>query len=182
MRIAWRRLDIPGRDSATLGRIKSGWMLEGIAEFIDGNSDCRLTYRVRCDHLWRTLGAEIEGRAGDESVKFAIEADAARRWRLNGEPVPAVDGCDDIDLSFTPATNTLPIRRLALAIGEAAPVRAAWLRYPGFSLDPLDQEYRRTAASRYSYASNGGAFRADLDVNPEGLVLNYPGLWVAEPA
>jgi hypothetical protein len=41
----------------------------------------------------------------------------------------AGEGCLDIDLGFSPSTNLLPIRRLTLAVGEAATVRAAWLPF-----------------------------------------------------
>jgi hypothetical protein len=83
----------------------------------------------------------------------------------------------DIDLGFSPLTNTLPIRRLNLEIGASAPVRAAWVPVPGFDLLPLEQVYRRLDVSRYRYESGGGRFVADLDVDEEGLVLEYPRFW-----
>ncbi len=36
-------------------------------------------------------------------------------WRVNDAAVPAVAGCIDLDLGFSPATNLLPIRRAANA-------------------------------------------------------------------
>src|SRR5712664_99467 len=36
----------------------------------------------------------------------------------------------DIDLAVTPATNTLPIRRLNLEVGQSQEVTAAWLKFP----------------------------------------------------
>jgi hypothetical protein len=74
----------------------------------------------------------------------------------------------------------LPIRRLNLKPGSAASVRAAWLRFPDFTLAPLEQVYTRESAHRYRYESGGGKFSAALDVNPDGLVLQYGDLWVAE--
>lgn len=83
--------------------------------------------------------------------------------------------------AFSPATNLLPIRRLALPVGGQARVRAAWLRFPGFELGPLDLVYRRTGELTYRYESGGGSFRADLAVDGRGLVVHYPGLATAEP-
>jgi hypothetical protein len=85
----------------------------------------------------------------------------------------------DLDLNFSPSTNLLPIRRLRLDVGQEAAVRAAWLRFPGFTLEPLEQRYRRTADDAYRYESAGGAFVRDLTVNDEGFVVRYPGLWEA---
>ena len=90
-------------------------------------------------------------------------------------------GCFDIDLAFSPSTNTLPIRRLSLATGASASVRAAWLTSPDFALQSLDQVYHRVDPATYRYKSGGGAFRALLRVNPAGLVVSYPELWEAVP-
>jgi hypothetical protein len=91
-------------------------------------------------------------------------------------------GCTDADLNFSPSTNLLPIRRLDLAVGQAAEVRAAWLRFPGFELEPLSQLYRRLDKTTYHYESAGGQFMAELKVNRAGFVVDYGGLWLAELA
>jgi len=91
-----------------------------------------------------------------------------------------VAGCIDLDLNFSPSTNLLPIRRLSLTVGEEASVRAAWLRFPSFTLEPLEQIYRRTGATTYVYESAGGRFVRELIVNEAGFVTLYPGIWQAE--
>ena len=119
----------------------------------------------------------------DEAIRDAREAydaDAERRWRLDGAERPEVEGCLDIDLNFSPSTNLLPIRRLDLAVGEQASVRAAWLRFPSFSLEPLQQRYHRLDGGLYRYESGGGRFTADLLVDESGFVTRYPGVWEAE--
>jgi uncharacterized protein len=106
--------------------------------------------------------------------------DSDQRWRLNGIEQPIVAGCLDVDLSFTPATNFLAIRRLGLAIGQAADVTAAWLRFPELTLEPLAQRYARQGERHYRYESDGGNFVADLAVDEMGFVTQYPQLWQAE--
>jgi hypothetical protein len=177
--IIWRRLDQPGHDSARLHEMASGAVLEGTAVFSESGRPCRLDYRVECDGSWRTIGARVVGWRGAGSIDLAISVDPERRWTLNGRPSPEVRGCDDVDLGFTPATNTLPSRRLRLAIGGRAPVRAAWLDFPGVALAPLEQVYERLTDSQYRYESAGG-FTALLEMNTCGLVTQYPGLWECE--
>ena len=82
------------------------------------------------------------------------------------------------------ATNTLPIRRLALAVGASAPVRGAWLRFPELRLEPLEQTYTRKAEQVFRYVADvdGERFTARLDTDASGRVLRYEGLWEAEPA
>jgi hypothetical protein len=85
-----------------------------------------------------------------------------------------------LDLNFSPSTNLLPIRRLNLAVGQEAQVKAAWLRFPSFELEPLSQVYRRIDELTYRYESGEGRFVADLTVNSVGFVTNYPDIWQAE--
>jgi hypothetical protein len=173
--IRWRRVDRAGHDTARLTESVAP-VVDGTAVFVEQGRGCRLDYRVACDAAWRTVSANVTGRFGDRAVAIDVMVDAGRRWLLNGVECADVQGCDDVDLSFSPVTNLLPIRRLNLAIGERAAVRAAWLSFPACTLEPLDQVYERR------YESNGGAFVAMLQVNALGFVTNYPGLWREEGA
>jgi hypothetical protein len=109
-----------------------------------------------------------------------MTVDTDGRWWLNDRACPAVSGCIDVDLNFSPSTNLLPIRRLNLAIGEEATVRAAWLRFPSFTLEPLEQTYRRLGERTYRYSSAGGRFVAELEVDDRGLPLRYGDIWRVE--
>jgi hypothetical protein len=179
--ILWRRLDQAGHDCARLVLHDAQWHLTGTAVFTEAGQPCRLDYRVVCDHAWRTLSGSVAGWWGDRAIGVEVRCDAERRWSLNDVPCLAVAGCLDIDLGFTPATNLLPIRRLGLALGQSAEVRAAWLSFPALTLELLEQVYRRTSEATYAYASDGGRFTAELSVSGDGFVTRYPGLWEAEP-
>jgi len=117
---------------------------------------------------------------GEKVIEIELAVDSASRWTLNGAQRPEAAGCIDLDLNFSPSTNLLPLRRLGLAVGQEAKVRAAWLRFPSFALEPLDQLYRRIGESTYRYESANGAFVADLEVNGAGFVIHYPGFWQAQ--
>ncbi len=133
-----------------------------------------------CDESWRTLSAQIAGWVGEQPIHVGIKADKYHRWRLNEVAIAAVTGCVDIDLNFSPSTNLIPIRRLQLKVGESADIIAAWLRFPGFTFEPLPQRYTRLDEHHYRYESNEGKFRVDLRVNQAGFVEDYPGIWVAQ--
>ena len=178
--ILWRRLDQPGHEIARIEPAESGFELWGTAVFAYEGSPCVLEYRVTCDQGWRTVGAEVAGHIAGRRVELRVTVDSERRWQLNGVDAPAATGCLDIDLGFSPSTNMLPIRRLALAVGEDAEVRAAWLPFPELQFDVLPQVYRREGESTYRYESNRGRFARTLEVNAAGVVTSYPGLWVVE--
>src|SRR5215813_6563466 len=173
--ILWRRLDEPGHEFAQLFFEDDVWRLTGTAIFAFGRSQrrpVRLDYVVECDADWQTRSARVSGWVGDETISIDIAADESRRWRLNGIEVSEVEGCVDIDLSFSPSTNLLPIRRLRLNIGDETALTAAWLRFPDFRLEPLDQSYRRISDTGYRYESGRGSFAAQLSVNEAGFVTS----------
>ncbi len=180
--ILWRRLDLPGHEISTLDTRAGGWQLAGTALLAHKARPCRLDYRIECDADWQTRSVRIHGQVDDSPVRLDLLRSPSSEWQLNGVSVPAVDGCMDVDLGFSPSTNLLPIRRLAPAIGARVVVRAAWVRFPELSLELLEQEYTRLDAYRYLYESAGGAFRRELLVNADGFVLEYPDYWRAEGA
>jgi hypothetical protein len=180
--ILWRGIVFPGHEACQLVSRGSGWQLEGTAIFSHEGQICRLDYQVQCDLAWRTISARVEGWLGKKLIDIQIKTDPSGRWWLNVAEQRAVMGCTDADLNFSPSTNLIPIRRLGLAIGQAAEVRAAWLRFPSFELEPLSQLYRRLDETTYHYESAGGQFVAELKVNRAGFVVDYGGLWLAELA
>jgi len=178
--VLWRRLDRQGMEAAAIEHVSPNWYLQGTVLLEHEGRPCRFDYGVVCDNAWQTLWARVNGWIGGARVNQRVARDLAGQWRQNGVVCPAVQGCLDVDLAFTPITNLIPIRRLNLAVGTSATVRAAWLRFPDFSLVPLDQSYTRESERRYRYESGGGRFSAPLEVDDTGLVLRYGDIWVAE--
>ncbi len=179
----WRRLDVPGHEEAHIELQRDGWLLSGRLEVEEPGSSASLRYRILCDPRWSTRDASIEGTVNGDPVRFVLHGDGEGHWTRDGAPMPELDGAMDIDLGFTPATNMLPIRRLAMAVGESARVRSAWLRFPELRLEGLDQVYTREADRTFRYEADvdGTPFTARLDTDAFGRVLLYEGLWQAEP-
>jgi hypothetical protein len=173
-------LDRPGHEFARAYLLDSSWRLTGTAVFAHEGQACRLDYLIVCDAEWRTVSAGVTGWLGNQSIEIDVSVDTTGHWQLDGAECQAVSGCTDIDLNFSPSTNLLPIRRLGLEIGGEAEVHAAWLRFPSFKLERLDQRYSRVGPETYRYESAGGAFVTDLEVNSAGFVTLYPNFWEAE--
>ncbi|HEU4520671.1 MAG TPA: putative glycolipid-binding domain-containing protein [Thermoanaerobaculia bacterium] len=174
--VVWTRIDVSGHDAARLDEGPHLRELTGSAVFVENALPVSLDYRIVCGADWHTRTATVRGWIGTERVTIALAATESR-WTLNGATRPAVDGCVDLDLNFSPSTNLLPVRRLALATGESAVVRSAWLRFPSLELEPLEQTYRRVSEQVYEYETDG--FRARLTVDETGFPIEYGGLWRA---
>jgi len=178
--ILWRRLDTPGHDACHLKGNDVGWTLDGTAVFLQDGVPARLAYRIDCDLKWHTRQGQVLGFLGVKSTEFSIVRTTAGAWTLNGAVVSGLEGCVDLDLGFTPATNLLPVRRLALAEGQAADAPAAWLDVFAGTVQILPQRYERRSQSTYWYEASSIHFEALLDVAPVGFIRRYPGLWEAE--
>lgn len=182
--VGWRRVEEFGAECCALGREGSDWWLAGTAVATLDGVPTAAQYTVRCDAAWRTRAVAVTVSTGlsDRSLRLAVDDDGV--WRRDGRALPELDGCVDVDLAVTPATNTLPIRRLGLAVGARAEVVAAWVRFPDLSIAPLRQRYTRLEAGRYRYESGDDAytFRSELEVDDLGLVqrYGYEGGWVRE--
>lgn len=167
--VLWVRRDGPGNDACRFAAAEGGFLIDGSATDGEGRTT---RYRVRA----REDGTTRRARIGADSRIFIRRApDGA--WTLNGAPVPELEAAVDIDLGFTPATNTLALRRLGLRVGEEADILAAWFDPADERLKPLPQTYRRLSETGYTYASPG--FTARLEVDAQGIVRDYEGLWRA---
>jgi uncharacterized protein len=95
-----------------------------------------------------------------------------------------LQGCLDVDISVTPFTNTLPIRRLALQPSSTATLSMAYIEIPQMHVKVTEQRYTclevTPSGGKYRFESlehGVASFSADLPVDQEGLVLDYPGLF-----
>ena len=175
--LLWRRVDHPGFEHLRLAEAAGDTRLKGVVISKPSDTPLRVDYDIECSANWQTRQVLIEMEHGIRLARLSLTCDSQRQWRRDGVHVAALDGCEDVDLSVTPSTNTLPIRRLALAVGERQAVTAAWIRFPQLVIEPLEQVYERVGDRHYRYSSAGGAFTAELLVDQFGLVMNYPPAW-----
>lgn len=178
--ILWRRLDRPGHDACRLWKEGSLWRIEGMAVWLDPKGPAQIVYEVAVGEDWVTHSARLMGRVGKRAISLSIQRDTSGNWRMNGEAVPEVTGLPDIDLGLTPATNTLPLRRMRSRRMDAADLAAAWLDPTDWQLKPLPQRYEKLDDGRWRYASPSHDFQADLTIDADGFVTDYPSLWVKE--
>jgi hypothetical protein len=119
----------------------------------------------------------VRDRAGSADVELILEADGLGMWRCGDEVVVASPDAIDVDLGFSPLTNSLPIWRHDLEVGESREFDVAWVLFPSLAVERGRQTYTRTGPLRWRYAS--GDFAADLEVGEDGLVEQYGDFWVA---
>jgi hypothetical protein len=81
----------------------------------------------------------------------------------------------DIDIEFSPFTNTMPILRSGLHEHDGAQdFEMAWISVPGLTLHRSPQRYEHVRPGVVRYMSLDGEFRAELELDSDGLVIRYP--------
>ncbi|HEU5101491.1 MAG TPA: putative glycolipid-binding domain-containing protein [Roseiflexaceae bacterium] len=150
-------------------------LIIGVAD--DGHP-FRARYTIQCDDRWRVRELRID-MLDAANRRLDLMSDGAGHWSDgSGEQLPGLAGCFDVDITATPFTNTLPIRRLALALGASADVNVVYVTLPDLTVAPSMQRYTRLAGGEgYRFESRSDNFTADLPIDADGLVLDYPGLF-----
>lgn len=98
-------------------------------------------------------------------------------WEINHFDNPSFKGFHYIDISLTPFTNTLPIDNLQLKIGDSKEIDIIYIDLINSDITPVRQRYTRTDLHEYLYENIVSDFTAYIQVDENGLILNYPGLF-----
>jgi uncharacterized protein len=171
-RVTWRRSDeVEADEHCTLTVRDSGLSLVGTVLGAEGGLPVRVEYRVLADRAGMTTAVHVRDLRGFETRTIALERTAKGAWTVDGSAAPRLRGCTDVDLGCSPSTNTLPIRRLRLAVGGSHTIQAAWVTFPELAVTKAAQTYTRLDEFTYRYSS--GTFEADLTVDDDGLVTGY---------
>ena len=178
--VMWSAWAEPGLGQLRLAVRDSGVVADGLVLGVDEGRPFRIAYEVRCDADWRVRAARV-GVPG-EPPKVELFSDGEGNWAgPDGRVVTYLEGCQYVDISETPFTNTLPIRRLGLAPSESAEISVAY--FDGTELQPWPelQHYacleKGDGGGLYRFLSLDSGFTADLLVDADGLVVDYPGLF-----
>lgn len=174
--VLWSRDDQPGFEHLRLEESRRGIVADGLVIGFVASGPYRLRYEIACDAEWRArvVHVDVGIRA---ATRRELRGDGAGRWTdATGAPFPAFEGCVDVDISVTPFTNTLPIRRLHLAEGAREDLRVLYIAVPELQLSVARQRYTRIAGRRFRFESLDSGFSAELTTDEDGLVTEYPGL------
>lgn len=184
--VMWSAWEGSGSEHLRLSVRDDGVVADGLIVGLAAGLPFRARYEVRCDAGWRVRSVRV-GEPGSESPGVDLLSDGEGAWTTHsGEAVPGLKGCIDVDISATPFTNTLPIRRLRLAPGESARISVAFVGVGEMRVWAEPQSYlcleaAPTAGGFYRFEALGNGFSddppVDLPVDGDGLVLDYPDLF-----
>lgn len=179
--VLWTPIGQTGLEQLHLVEDETGVIADSLVLGIEQATPFRFWYQVRTDSDWNVRECLFQiGEEKDRRMQWFT--DGRGHWTdASGAACSVLDGCLDIDISCTPFTNTLPIRRLALTPGKSIEILVAFLSVPELSIRPVRQRYtclsRTPFGGTYRYDGLDSNFTADLLVDEKALVVTYPGFW-----
>ena len=131
-------------------------------------------YEIQLEPNWTFRSLTL--RRHDGRV-LRLLSNGAGDWKIDGQRAPQLEGCVDIDISGSPLTNTLPIRRSRFDVDVPREFDMAWV--PLDRLEPFrdTQIYTKLDDAHFRYSSADGSFTQVLTVDDQGLVVDYPTLF-----
>jgi hypothetical protein len=179
--ILWSPWGEPGIEHLRLLQNDESMLADSIVLGVQNGMPFRLHYEITCDSHWNVKQLEVVHLNGNHK-SIMLQADGKGHWTTPaGDPVHLLDGCIDVDISATPFTNTLPIRRLTLKPGQSAELLVVYILIPELELMTDRQRYTCLSVTNsgglYRYESMNSDFSAELPVDSDGLVFDYPGLF-----
>jgi hypothetical protein len=172
--VMWRSLDEPGSEIARLSGTAQSWYISGTV-LIALPEPTEVIYTILCLDDWRTQYVQVTVLGPGEPASLTLKSDGEGGWLRDDEPLELGEGVVDVDLGISPITNTLPIQRLGLDVGQSASIAVAWVRFPSLEVVRSVQGYERIAENVYRFTDD--SFEADLVVDDFGLVVHYPTGW-----
>jgi hypothetical protein len=147
----------------------------------DGIEAYTASYSLTTDEagVVQRLTVRIARAAGEQHVTLTRSEEGI--WLVDhgqGAARTNFGGALDIDLAFSPLFNALPVRRLGLHRGAALhDLPVVYVALPGLEVCRVSQTYRTASLGNPAVISaSGDSWEAELTVDTDGLVLEYPGL------
>lgn len=149
--------------------------LRGHTSAVEDGRPYAVHYDIVLDERWRTREVRVSHDVVGGPRSRVLRSDAHGSWSVDGRPAPHLDGLVDVDLEASACTNTLPVHRLPMPVGEVVSASAVYVRALDLEVRRLDQTYRRRDDRSFDYTSEGG-FAAVLSYDGSGLITDYPGI------
>jgi hypothetical protein len=178
--IWWTSLEEPGLEHLRVSQNDAHIIAESVVLKLEGGKPFELSYRILTDSNWRVREVELKLSAASKAQRIEIFADGAGNWKdADGNELPEFAGCFEIDISATPLTNTLPIKRTDLKIGESVNISVVYFLIPEMQVERSEQRYTRLETDVYKFEENGlfAGFTADLRFDSNGFLVDYPDLF-----
>lgn len=149
-----------------------------IKSSIAGNYDSidyHVEYLIKTTLDWNVVSFEVMYALN--GIKHSISALHTDTWIVNGQTREEFKNCIDIDITLTPFTNTLPIKRLNLKPNKPQQIDVLYVDVLKNDIRVARQQYTKKSENKYNFQNVPNDFEADIIVDNDGFVVHYPELF-----
>jgi hypothetical protein len=172
--VRWRPVEGVGLEHLTLATTQAGIRAEAVAIGERAEPRYGVSYRIDCTADFAVTDFAV---ATTDGRQLAMERRGGRWHDAAGTALPTFDDCIDIDLQGSPFTNTLPIRRERWEVGQSREFAMLYIPFDDFVPIIDRQIYTCLAPRLFRYQAADRSFEAELPVDEDGLVVDYPSLF-----
>ena len=172
----WKPTEGAGLEHLVLQAKAGGYLAKSRVVGEDDGTRYAFAYEIQIDQNWRVLSFRIDSI--DDQTLTCTSPSPGLWHDAHGAHLKELDGCIDVDFTFTCFTNTLPVRRTGFENGQARSFQMLYVSSD--RLEPLANAQRYTCIEpgrRFLYEAIDGSFTREIEFDDCGLVRNYPCLY-----
>jgi hypothetical protein len=175
--ILWKGLDADTTENCYISFFSSAILVHSEISGWINNKPGTVEYYIKLSNNWDVLEFEVIAQRESYPVKkYAMKRESSGAWTdSNGAQQAKYSRCNYIDITLTPFTNSLPINGLKINDAESKDIHVIYIEEDKLRVDK--QQYTKLNDNRYRFENDGGNFRADITVDKDGFVTNYPQLF-----
>ena len=175
--VLWTGLEYHSLENCLLTRTAQGLAVGAVIIGLYEQQIYTVDYHLQINLDWQVLTLDLKTQLSGVQESIFLQRDEQGSWQKNGSPMPAWQGCTDLDISLTPFTNSLPINRLQLAVQEGRDIQVVYIDILRQEIRPVHQHYTRRSDFQYKFENVPNDFEATITVDEFGLVVHYPQLF-----
>lgn len=176
--LIWKRDDESTHTLEVLNfKVDNGFKVKSVVSGMLNGTPLLIDYSLVIDKNWKVNEVNLTSLLDDRN-SIILRSGHEQTWydEKNNE-IPELKGCIDIDISITPFTNSLPIKRLGDSLKERTKIIALYFNLTDWKFKKVEQYYTKLSDRLYKYEGVFRNFEADLPVDGFGFVTTYPSLF-----
>lgn len=175
--IIWEGLNDESIENCNVLTNDDGYEVNSTISVCLEDNICNIEYHLKTNKNWESQYCKITNCYGIENKTLELQRLPGNKWMINGSEEAEYNGFDGLDISVTPFTNTLIVNRRQLREEESINMRIIYIDPLKMQCEPIAVRYTKLSESEFEYENLTSGFNVVLDVDDDGLVINYPRLF-----
>ncbi len=180
-KVIWTSQEYHSRETCFIEKTETGFQILSHLSGSHQNKNFEVDYALDLDSVWNIQSGKIDYRFEGDNRQIIFHKDTSGNWIIGDMKISLFRECTSIDISLTPFTNTLAIKALDMEVNESKVITVIYFDILKEKITRKSQNYSRLSPTRYKFENIPNDFEAAIEVDNNGLVINYPGLFTRDP-